>query len=172
MHNSQVVDDDDDSEVSFRRWLARRWGSAWHEYVEPTAGSTMGAPDMRVLPPGQDYPVPVELKIAKLVGRMIAGQRYGSWSPDLDLQQERIKPRDLRPAQILWHDNLARAGGRSCLLLGVLQPAGGFHGYVQPRCYHAILRQWRRGFPVKDLTLVATNDGIDFEVWERCMALG
>jgi hypothetical protein len=58
------------------------------------------------------------------------------------------------------------------LLLGVLQPDGGFHCFVQPRCSHAVLRQWRRGFPVKDLFLVATNDGIDFEAWRTCMALG
>ena len=131
----------------------------------------MGAPDLQVLLPGQDAILPVELKVARRVGQPIAPQRYGAWSPDQDLHCERIKPRDLRPVQIQWHDQFTRAGGRSCLLLGVLQPGGGFHCYVQPRCSHAILRQWRRGFPVKDLILVATNDGIDFDAWKACMAL-
>jgi hypothetical protein len=83
---------------------------------------------------------------------------------------DRLTPYFVRPAQIFWHDQFARAGGHSCLLLGVARKDGGYHCYVQADCRREVLRLWRQGW--SHLPLVATNDGIDFEAWKTCMAPG
>jgi hypothetical protein len=111
--------------------------------------------------------LPVELKLATRV--------RGDWGRgpvDPAVFPDRIKPRDLRPVQIQWHDNLARAGAKSCLLLGVPQPSGGFHCWLQPNCGHGSLKHWRKGFDVPSLLLVATDAGLNTVEWKRRMALG
>lgn len=154
MHNSKVVEPD------LRRWLAGRLVGTWHSFIEPSTGSTMGTPDLLLLLPGCQLPLPVELKVA-------------------EVRRDHLRPRHLRAAQIAWHDKLARAGGRSCLLLGV-QCSLGFTAYVLPDCRHEMLRRWRSGFPGGAVTCVArpaipatgvASLVLDLEGWKRCMAL-
>ena len=133
MHNSLVARRVPERE--FRKWLSGRLASSWHAWVEPTAGSTTGFPDLLLLLPGERLPLPVELKVAWVV-------------------RDRLRPLHLRPAQIRWHDTLARAGGRSCLLFGIPSEIG-FTAYVLPDCRLATLRSWRQGFPGGLVTCVA-----------------
>jgi hypothetical protein len=82
----------------------------------------------------------------------------------------RITPDDLRPLQIKWHDDLARAGGKSCLLMGVLLQSGGYECWVQPRCWHEVLRYWRKGFEINSLTRITGEDGmVNFDKWKVCL---
>ena len=148
------------TESSLRVWLRQRLASAWHSFVEPSIGSTMGCPDLLLLLPGEQYPLPVELKVALVV-------------------RDQLRPTKLRPSQIRWHDQLARAGGRSCLLLGVPSPIG-WTAYVLPDCRLEVLRRWRSGFPGGAVTCVARPADprigvaslvLDLHGWKRCMAL-
>lgn len=156
------------TEQSFRSWLKLRWGRSFASFVEPSGGSTVGMPDVMLQFPGCELLLPVELKI----GVDMTGKNAG-----------RIRPRELRAEQIGWHDALARSGGKSCLLLGVPQGLkwkwrGRFIVYVQPRCNHAVLREWRKGWPIGKqflggLTRVTTSlNELDLDAWKTCMALG
>jgi hypothetical protein len=143
-------------ETSFQRWLARRWGRIWHSYIEPASGSTIGTPDVMVLLPGQCLVLPVELKMT------------------VCMREDRLKPHYLRPAQIQWHDGLARRGGLTCLLLAEPLIDGGFRCWVQPNCRHEVLKDWRQGFPIESLTCVfnETDIVLNYSAWKACMALG
>ena len=128
--------------------------------MEPTAGSTTGMPDILILLPGQALPLPVELKVARVV-------------------RDRLRPSHVRPAQVRWHEELARSGGKSCLLLGVPSSIG-WTAYVLASPRLDVLRSWRSGFPAGTVTCVArpANPAIgvaslvlDLAGWKRCMGM-
>jgi hypothetical protein len=148
-------------EQDLRRWLNGRLGNTWKTWVEPTAGSTMGTPDLLILLPGQALPLPVELKVALVV-------------------RDRLRPFHVRPAQIRWHEELARSGGKSCFLFGVPSSIG-WTAYVLASPRLSILRSWRSGFPSDMVTCVARPANpvlgvaslvLDLDAWKTCMALG
>jgi hypothetical protein len=110
--------------------------------------------------------LPVELKIGVEMTKRNSGK---------------IRPQNMRAEQIAWHEQLFRAGGKSCLLLGVPQRVSEgwrarFNVYLQPRCCLGVLRDWRKGWEVGPcgLTLLTNHDWnrLDFDKWKTCMALG
>jgi hypothetical protein len=150
------------SERAFRKFIQWRSAKILTCNVEAAYGSTVGIPDLQVLFPGQHGMIPVEVKIGV---NMIKGK------------EGRIRVRSLRADQIQWHDKMSRAGGKSCLLIGVEQGrkgwwTGRFDAYVQPRCTHEVLKGWRDGWQIESLTCVTGNeDGLDFDEWQRCLEL-
>ena len=152
MHNSLVVGPP--TEQKFRFWLKQRLASTWHSFIEPSVGSSIGTPDLLILLPGYRLPLPVELKVAYRGGHL-------------------IRVRRVRPTQILWHDTLARAGGRSCFLVGVPASHGmGFEAWLLPDCRAEVLRRWSHGLPWDTLVQVSDGGALDFDMWKVTMALG
>lgn len=156
------------TERAFREWLRVRWGKAFPSFVEPSRGSTVGMADVMLQLPGNELLLPVELKIGVKMTKRNVG---------------RIRPQNMRAEQISWHNELARSGGRSCLLLGVPQGReekwrGRFKVYLQPRCHLGVLRHWRKGWEVgpqfiAGLTCLSNDlNQLDLELWKTCMALG
>lgn len=142
------------SEGRLRSWISHRIRGCWHCFLEPSLGSSTGVPDLLVLfPSGYNCtPLPVELKL---------GWQEGN----------RVFTLAIRPAQIRWHDELGRAGGKSCILFGLPQPEGGYLPLVLAEPNLATLRHWRRGIPIGELASIRSPTGIDLLAWERAMGM-
>jgi hypothetical protein len=152
MHNLQVppyrVPERD-----FRAWLKPQLAGIWYSFIEPTVGSSTGMPDVLLaLPACREY-LPVELKIAHVMRK----------------EPGRIRAEHIRPAQINWHAKVADFGCWSCFLLGVPQHDGGFEAYVLTSCGYGMLRNWRLGWSLEDLTCVTVDGKLDLKGWERAM---
>lgn len=114
----------ENEETLFKRQLRDEWKAygLWSEAYEPGRGSGFGYPDLQLLV--DRALVPAELKIGRLLGKFLFSD-------------------EVRPAQVKWQWELERAGGRSCLLLGV-RDEGNFALYA----YHGRLAQWRAGWRI------------------------
>src|SRR5262245_45165700 len=128
------------TELAFRRWFLSSL-SSWSCCVEPRSGGSMGVPDTFLLPPGEAFLLPVELKRAHIE----AGQLF---------------PERIRPVQIAWHEGLRRAGGRTLFLFGV-HASCGWYAYLMPALGLDQLGSWRRGYPLSMFALVAIANRLD-----------
>jgi len=138
-------------EQDLKRFLLLTLGkNVWHSTTEMAHGSTSGCPDLLILTPFSPFPLPVELKLAKLDGDLIFPSR-------------------IRPAQIAWHDRLSRAGGRSRFVFGCYRRFG-WDVWVLDDCRHETLRGWKDGFPVGTLTLCTAFGSFDHQAWWRGLA--
>lgn len=139
------------NETTLRRWLKAELEDVPLTFMEPSLGSTTGAPDVWV-PVAEcgGLFAPVELKVANF-GR--AG---------------RIVPTVVRPVQISWHERMRRAGGTTFMLLGI-PGATGWLAFMLRDCGRARLMLWQRGFPQDDLVLVAVDGKLDREKWWRAL---
>jgi len=110
------------TESDFKKWFRKHW-SGWIESYEPRRGSGVGIPDIQVVVGGRI--VPIELKI----GTIKDGVLY---------------PREVRPAQIVWHKKLNDAGVGSILLIGVYDlVADDFDACLVDGTY---MKNWRNGY--------------------------
>lgn len=87
----------DNKEREFSRALRLNW-QGWSSFFEPAIGSDFGIPDCEIFVWG--HCVHVELKIASIVSG-------------------KVKSREIRPAQIIWHRDATAAGVRCCFLYAV-----------------------------------------------------
>lgn len=138
------------NETALRRWLKMELEEVPLTFVEPSLGSTTGAPDVWVPTRMLGMFVPVELKVASF-GR-----------------QGRITPLNVRPVQIGWHERMHRANAWTYLLLGILG-ATGWMAWVLDDCSRAKLMHWQKGFAQEELAQVAVDDKLDKEKWWRAL---
>ena len=137
------------NETSFRRWLKEQLDGVPLTFVEPSLGSTTGAPDVWVPVPGSLF-APVELKVVNF-GR-----------------SGRIVPVNLRAVQIGWHERMHRAGARSFMLLG--HPGStGWHAWMLTPCTRERLMGWQRGFALDTLAHVATDGTLEHAAWQQVL---
>lgn len=101
----------DTSELDFKRKCRKAWEPNWSEAYEPGTGSGRGYPDLQFLDPTDLQLFPIELKVVN------------------KQDQARIWPRDVQPAQNVWHYNFRQAGGRSVILIGD-KSSGSWVGYA------------------------------------------
>lgn len=92
-------------EKQFKTWFVKNW-DGWVSSYEPRKGGTVGIADLQILVKGRL--VPIELKVGELVD-------------NLTRERPLLKTERVRPAQIKWHYDLAKAGGISFVLVGVGQ---------------------------------------------------
>ena len=89
----------------------------------------MGVPDLQHFVNGAL--VPVEAKVGRCEGGL-------------------LRSKEIRGVQIGWHENFARVGGRSLVIVGV--PAGKFwDAYALPSVRRDYLMRWKAGWPVSEL---------------------
>ena len=136
------------NETAMRRWLKTELDEVPLTFVEPSLGSTTGAPDVWVPTPGGFHPV--ELKVASF-GR-----------------QGRIVPNHIRAVQIGWHERMHRAGATTYLLLGIAG-ATGWLAWMMRGCSRAKLMGWQKGFNQDELAQVAVDDRLDREAFWRSL---
>lgn len=117
------------NEDSVRAWLRRVWGPGL-QWVEAGCGGSVGLPDVN-MPVGDGIYLPCELK--------------AWWFTSKGLRCE------IRPAQIRYHTMLARDGGRSAFLIGIVNDRD-FDIYAFPggACpvtkYAPKLKIWKVGY--------------------------
>jgi len=90
------------AESKFWSRILAGWKPNWHNRVEFGKGGTPGTPDAELLLDG--VIIPVELKV-------------GIYKCGLDVVKA-----DVRAEQILWHNRLWRAGGKSVFMVEVNHP--------------------------------------------------
>ena len=142
------------NETILRRWLKAELDGVPLTFVEPSLGSTTGAPDawVPVKDSGGIFPdsgglfAPVELKVAGF-GR-----------------SGRIVPANVRAVQISWHERMHRAGGRTYMLFGV-PGATGWLAWVMAGCSRERLMHWQKGYNQDELFQVAVDGKLDREKW-------
>ena len=114
-------------EIDFKRTLRKWWDPYWSESYEPGTGSGTGYPDIQLLDPRRLLLLPVELKVGELLGDMII-------------------PREVRPAQCVWHHKFHEAGGRATIAVGVkIQDT--WEAFFFPGHY---ARSWKLGWRVEE----------------------
>lgn len=86
------------NESQFKVWFRDNW-KGWLSSYEPRKGGTTGIADLQIVVKGRL--VPVELKVATF------------------LDDGKVDPERIRPAQIQWHHSLAKAGGFSIIVFGI-----------------------------------------------------
>ena len=132
------------NETTLRRWLKAELDGVPLTFVEPSIGSTTGAPDVWVPAPAGFHPV--ELKVANF-GR-----------------SGRIVPTNVRAVQISWHERMHRTGATTFMLLGI-PGATGWLAWVLKGCWRARLMHWQKGYNQDELFQVAVDDKLDLDKW-------
>ena len=138
------------NETALRRWLKAELDGVPLTFVEPSLGSSTGAPDVWVPVAGSGLFAAVELKVAGF-GR-----------------SGRIVPANVRAVQIGWHERMHRAGATTYMLLGV-PTATGWLAWVLKGCWRARLMHWQKGYTQDELWPVAVDDKLDLEKWWRAL---
>ena len=136
------------NETTLRRWLKAELDGVPLTFVEPSLGSTTGAPDAWVPTPAGFHPV--ELKVASF-GR-----------------SGRIVPVNVRAVQISWHERMHRAGATTFMLLGI-PGATGWLAWVLKGCSRARLMHWQKGYNQDELFQVAVDGKLDREAFWRSL---
>lgn len=113
-------------EIDFKRHVLGSY-PFWGCPYEPGLGSANGYPDIQLMNDWTKELLPIELKVGQL--------KHG-----------RVFPLEVRPAQTVWHNNFAQAGGRACLLTGIKLDRRWF-GYAVPGVWS---EHWRLGYPLSD----------------------
>lgn len=90
------------AESKFWECVRRALGKNWYNRIEHGRGGTPGAPDLELFLDG--CILPVELKVGEFNSRT------------------KVVKAHVRAEQILWHNKLWRAGGRSVFLVQVTHP--------------------------------------------------
>jgi len=85
------------NEQQLKVWFRENW-EGWMASYEPRRGGTVGIADLQILVKGRL--VPIELKVGEYDGRF-------------------LRTHDVRAAQVMWHQQLLKAGGYSWFLVGV-----------------------------------------------------
>lgn len=127
-------------ELDLKRKLRGVWDKAgnWSCPYEPGLGSSNGYPDIQILHPTLFTLAPIELKVAK------------------QIKNGRIFPREVRPAQVVWHFQFNQANGRSMILIGD-KTKSGWDCYAFKAGW---LKDWRDGFPIEDCLFFFTEQDI------------
>lgn len=134
------------NEISLRRWLKAELDEVPLTFVEPSLGSTTGAPDVWVPAPGGFHPV--ELKVASF-GR-----------------QGRVTPLNVRAVQVGWHERMQRAGASTFMLFGI-PAASGWLAWIMRGCPRSKLMFWQKGYNPDELFQVAVDGKLDREKFWR-----
>jgi hypothetical protein len=113
-------------EIDYKRFIIDCY-PFWSCPYEPGLGSKTGYPDLQLMEDRSKQLLPVELKVGVL-------------------KNGRIFPREVRPSQVTWHYEFAKAGGRACLLTGT-KLSGRWVGYAVPGFW---AEHWRLGYPIAD----------------------
>jgi len=122
---------------------------------------------------------PEEFKMAKLIAAGGSNVRKYVVRPDLSSGEEMpvyelstegrvLRPSRIRPAQIAWHDELQRAGGKSRMIFGVRDDDGRaqWEVWFTDDCSVEFLRHWLKGFELSDLTRLATAGVFSLTMWD------
>lgn len=128
-------------ESEFKKYFREKL-NMWSNALEPRSGSTMGYPDVLVLV--GDRFLPIEMKIGERVG----------WT---------IVPREIRPVQIAWHENLWRAGGISMVLVGY-QDEYGWQGFALQDARKITLQRYRDGYAFSHCLPIIQNGFLNEEL--------
>lgn len=115
-------------ELDFKRDIRKWWDPNWSEAYEPGTGSGNGYPDLQFLEPKTLRLLPIELKVG-------------------DIKGDRIFPREVRPAQVVWHYKFALAQGRAAIAVGIWTDKSHWRSYAFPG-YMA--RTWKEGWPIAE----------------------
>lgn len=110
------------TESEFKKWFRKQW-LGWVESYEPRRGSGIGIPDLQIVAGGRI--VPIELKVGAI-------------------KNDILYPREVRPAQIVWHRKLNDAGIASILLIGVYDLAA--DDFVACAVDAKHINNWRHGY--------------------------
>lgn len=84
-------------ETKYKRKLRQLFGEFWSDVYETRSGSGFGYPDLQFLVGARLLPVEVKRGVVRKNGR--------------------VHPRNIRPAQISWHDGFMKAGGKSFIVV-------------------------------------------------------
>jgi hypothetical protein len=156
------------SELEFKGWLLNALQGTWTDTISPGSGSTFGFPDIGVIVPGTPLYLPIELKLAEVKATASRHVRRtmsdGVVVNSLIPPENRVRPSRLRPSQIVWHDGFTRAGCYSRIVLGA-RMADGWDAWVIDRPHVEQLRNWKDGFLLEHLPLVATESRLNLRAW-------
>jgi hypothetical protein len=111
------------NESDFKKWLRQNW-SGWIESYEPRRGTGIGIPDIQIVVDCQL--LPIELKV-------------GEFDP-----RGRLHPREIRPAQIMWHKKLHEHGVATVLLIGVWDVVK--ESWSAWPVHGTMIEFWRKGY--------------------------
>jgi hypothetical protein len=122
-------------ELDFKRFVRGKWPH-WSCAYEPGIGSNGGYPDLQLMEPKTNRLLPVELKVGGLKDHLVI-------------------TKEVRPAQVVWHHNFHRAGGRAVLLVGVRDKRGNWDGFAYPGHW---AEHWREGYKITDAFALWNDD--------------
>lgn len=130
-------------EADMKKWFRKHWEGAgrWMGAVEYALGGDDGFADLLPIVDGGEY-VPAELKVGKIENGVLI-------------------PREVRPAQVIWHKGAWDHGGRTYFLIGV--PIERRDDWLVFGVEGNKVARWREGFRIGTQCLtLSTYGGEDF----------
>lgn len=115
-------------EAEFKKWFRSHYD--WSMTIEPALGTGDGMPDVCIIE--NRLLQPIELKI----GEFETSKRG----------LVKLFPKRIRPAQIKWHHDYSKQGGKSLFIVGVWVECVGWQPWVIPSNPFQKISRWKQGY--------------------------